>query len=115
MNIIKELCIRQGLTQKEIAIMVGVSQPTVSDWFNNKNDPSGPRLEKLSQILGVSRAAILGYDDIPRPAPAARQPEAPQYPPLTSETKRRVYAAVEKMTEEQCRAFLTLLEQKEPK
>lgn len=62
MNIVKELCIRAGLQQKQLAIMVGVSQPTVSDWINQKKDPSGERLEKLSEIFGVSRAVILGYD-----------------------------------------------------
>lgn len=67
MNIVKELCIRKGLVQKELASMVGVSQPTVSDWFNNKTDPSGERLEKLSEIFGVSRAAILGYDNPKEP------------------------------------------------
>ena len=48
---------------------MGVSQPTVSDWFNNKSDPSGKRLEKLSEIFGVSRATILGYDAPKPPAP----------------------------------------------
>lgn len=67
MNIVKELCVRNGIVQKELASMVGVSQPTVSDWFNNKTDPSGERLEKLSKIFGVSRAAILGYDDLVAP------------------------------------------------
>lgn len=70
MNIVKELCVRNGIVQKELASMVGVSQPTVSDWFNNKTDPSGERLEKLSKIFGVSRAAILGYDDKPPSPPA---------------------------------------------
>lgn len=70
MNIVKELCVRNGIVQKELASMVGVSQPTVSDWFNNKTDPSGERLEKLSKIFGVSRAAILGYDEKPPSPPA---------------------------------------------
>lgn len=65
MNIVKELCIRRGITQKELALTIGVSQPTASDWFNNKTDPSGERLEKLSEVLGVSRAVILGYDNDP--------------------------------------------------
>lgn len=29
----------------------------------SKKDPSGKRLEKLAEIFGVSRAAILGYSD----------------------------------------------------
>lgn len=65
MNKVKEICVRKGIVQKELASLVGVSQPTVSDWFNNKKDPSGARLEKLATILGVSRAVILGLDDIP--------------------------------------------------
>lgn len=64
MNRVKELCIRNDIQQKELAIMAGVSQPTVSDWVNQKKDPSGERLEKLSEIFGVSRAVILGYDDL---------------------------------------------------
>ena len=65
MNKVKEICIRKGIVQKELSSMVGVSQPTVSDWFNNKKDPSGPRLDKLSEVLKVSRAVILGLDENP--------------------------------------------------
>ena len=65
MNKVKELCVRRGIDPKEIVYLVGVSQPTVSDWFNQKKNPSGKRLEKLSEVLGVSRSVILGYDDDP--------------------------------------------------
>lgn len=73
MNIIKELCVRHGISQKQLAYMVGVSQPTVSDWCNNRANPSGERLDKLASIFGVSRAAILGYDD----NEASAKPSAP--------------------------------------
>lgn len=59
MNIVKELRKRAGLGQKEVAAMIGVAQPTVSDWENQKKDPSGERLEKLSEIFGVSKNEIL--------------------------------------------------------
>lgn len=65
MNRVKELCMRAGLSQKQVAIHLGVSQPSVSDWFNNKNNPSGERLDRLANLLGVSRSVILGYDPIP--------------------------------------------------
>lgn len=65
MNKVKELCVRRGIDPKEIVYLVGVSQPTVSDWFNQKKNPSGKRLERLSEVLGVSRSVILGYDDDP--------------------------------------------------
>ena len=64
MNIVKELCDRNGITQKQLAKMVGVSQPSVSGWFNQKADPTGERLEKLVNIFGVNRAVILGYDKL---------------------------------------------------
>lgn len=75
MNKIKELCIQKNIEQKELAILVGVSQPTVSDWFNNKKNPRGERLEKLSEILGVSRSVILGYEsEAPLQTPPAPDP-----------------------------------------
>ena len=73
MNRVKELCDRRGIVQKQLALAVGVSQPTVSDWFRNKTDPSGARLEKLSEVLGVSRAVILGYDADPEAPQSLRQ------------------------------------------
>ena len=49
MNIVKELRERNGMQQKELAILVGVSRPTVSEWEHGKKDPSGERLRKMSQ------------------------------------------------------------------
>lgn len=64
MNRVRELRIRAGLQQKELAILAGVSHPTVSDWETGKKNPSGERLKKLSQIFGVDSATILGYDPL---------------------------------------------------
>ena len=65
MNKIKELCTRRGIDQKEVALRIGVSQPTVSDWFNQKKNPRDERLEKLCDMLDVTEAVILGYTDDP--------------------------------------------------
>lgn len=64
MNRVRELRIRAGLQQKQLAIMAGVSHPTVSDWETGKKNPSGERLKKLSEIFGVDNATILGYDPL---------------------------------------------------
>ena len=64
MNRVRELRIRAGMQQKELAILAGVSHPTVSDWELGKKNPSGERLKKLSQIFGVDAATILGYDPV---------------------------------------------------
>ena len=62
MNRIKELRIRAGLQQKEIAIAAGVSRPTVSEWEHQKKDPSGERLKKLAALFDVSTGVILCLD-----------------------------------------------------
>jgi len=60
MNIIKELRRKAGIKQKELAIEIGVSIPTVSDWEANKKDPSGERLKKLAEYFGVDELTVLG-------------------------------------------------------
>ena len=60
MNIVKALRKKAGLQQKELAYMVDVSRPTVSEWENNKKDPSGERLKKLAKVFGVDELVILG-------------------------------------------------------
>ena len=69
MNIVKKLADNKGMSQKELALTIGVSQPTVSDWCANKKDPRGKNLEKLSETFGVSKAAILGFDEVPSASP----------------------------------------------
>ena len=39
MNIVKELRKKKGIQQKELALAVGVAQPTVSEWELNKKEP----------------------------------------------------------------------------
>ena len=60
MNIVKELRKKKGIQQKELAISIGVSRPTVSEWESNKKDPSGDRLKKLAEFFGVDELMILG-------------------------------------------------------
>lgn len=60
MNTVKELLDRKGVLQKEFAIDIGVSQPTVSDWIHNKKDPRGDNLKKVADYFGVSTGVIKG-------------------------------------------------------
>ena len=60
MNIVRELRKKKGIQQKELAIAIGVSCPTVSAWASNKKDPSGERLHKLAKYFGVDELVILG-------------------------------------------------------
>lgn len=60
MNIIRELRKRKGIQQKELALEIGVSRPTVCDWESGKKDPSGERLKKLAEYFDVDELVILG-------------------------------------------------------
>ena len=60
MNIVKDLRKKAGIQQKELAISIGVAQPTISEWESNKKDPSGDRLKKLAEFFGVDELMILG-------------------------------------------------------
>lgn len=48
------------ISQKEIAICCGVSQPTVSEWISGRKNPSLENLTKLSRYLDISVDCILG-------------------------------------------------------
>lgn len=69
MNTLKKTMKLRGIKQKEIALEIGVSQPTVSDWVNGKKTPEGENLSKLANILGLDPRVILGYAPITEPAP----------------------------------------------
>ena len=62
MNKVKELREKLGIQQKDLAIQIGVSRPTVSEWEHQKKDPSGDRLFKLSQVFNVPAGVILGFE-----------------------------------------------------
>ena len=60
MNIVKELRKKNNIQQKELALIIGVAQPTVSEWETGKKDPSGERLKKLAEFFQVDELEVLG-------------------------------------------------------
>ena len=48
MNRIRELREQKGLQQKELAVDIGISQPTVSDWESGRKIPSANSTMLLS-------------------------------------------------------------------
>lgn len=51
-------------TVKEFAAYIGVSQSTISMWWNEGRKPEGDNLRKLAEKLGIEVYDILG---VPRP------------------------------------------------
>ena len=54
MTIIKDLRLKRGITQSELANLCGVHQTAVSQWEKGRTLPDKTALVKLSDIFGVS-------------------------------------------------------------
>lgn len=61
MNMVHELRIKKGIQAKQLALEIGVSPATVSDWEHGKKNPTGQRLKKLAEYFQVDEGFILGY------------------------------------------------------
>lgn len=61
MNMVRELRIKKGIQAKELALEIGVSNATVSDWEHGRKNPTGQRLKKLADYFGVDEGFVLGY------------------------------------------------------
>ena len=59
---IKSLRIEKGLTQPQLAKLVGVSKGMISIWENNINEPKASYLKALATALDVSVNVLLGEE-----------------------------------------------------
>lgn len=66
MNRIKEARVRLNMGQKEIAIALGVAQPTVSAWESGRKAPTVENLSALAELFNVSTDFLLGRTNDPR-------------------------------------------------
>ena len=74
MNKIRELRKANGYTLKQLGVLIGVGESTVSQYENEKRQPDNATLIKLASIFGVSVDYLLGVDDKPteeRQSPSA--------------------------------------------
>ena len=60
---IKSLRIEKGLTQPQLAELVGVSKGMISIWENNINEPKASYVKALATALDVSADYLLGLKE----------------------------------------------------
>lgn len=70
MNQIKKIREARGIAQKVLAIAMGVSAPTVSNWESGAKEPSNKNIRKLAEFFGVSSDCILGIEEFSEMAPS---------------------------------------------
>lgn len=94
----------KGLSQKFVAISVGVKAPSISDWENGKTNPTLENLIALADVLGVSTDYLLGIDSEPKE----------KSPPsvVEDELDYRLLTLIRQLPPEKKKSLLELLQQK---
>lgn len=93
MNMVHELRTKKGIQAKQLAIDIGVSPATVSDWEHGRKNPTGARLKKLADYFKVDEGFVLGYG---QENPDLFVPENPKTSGV-SETEQIVQHVLEKL------------------
>lgn len=57
---LKEIRLRKGLTQAQVAEMIGVHVMNISRWENGERDPSTDIVRKLAFVLECTTDELLG-------------------------------------------------------
>ena len=62
-NILKQLREEKGITQKEIAKILGISQAAYSLYEKGQREPKYEMLEKIADIFDIRPSFLMGWDD----------------------------------------------------
>ena len=63
MNRIKECRINAKMSQKFVAVTLGIAAPSVSNWESGKTQPTPENLKRLAALFGVSVDYLIGRAD----------------------------------------------------
>ena len=72
MNRIKEARTAAGLSQKYVAMSLGVAGPSVSNWESGKTKPTPENYVALAQLFSVSVDYLMGVEE---PSSVLNEPE----------------------------------------
>jgi transcriptional regulator with XRE-family HTH domain len=57
-NLVKQTCKELGITQKELAEMMGVSRQSINNWANNRTTP--PKIfSRLLELLQIEQKYLI--------------------------------------------------------
>lgn len=100
MNRFRECREASGLTQKYVALTLGVKGPSVSNWESGKTTPTTENVAALAKLYNVSVDYLLGRDE--------EQPKAaPKY--STDQRKEIVLKKLEKKSLAKLEAILVAM------
>lgn len=95
---------KAGKTQKEMAEIIGVSAPTMSDWYNGRKFPRIDKIEKMALYFGCKKSDLIEdkgiREDIKKEPAMADE---------LSKNKRELLALVSNMSESEAAVWLASL------
>lgn len=80
MNRIKQARLAAKLSQKYVALTLGIAAPSVSNWETGKTTPTVENLQQLSSLFGVSVDYLLGAEDATVPQADEQESEEEKTP-----------------------------------
>lgn len=57
------LCAKKGISPSRVALEIGISKVSVSNWKSNRNNPTASNLLKIAEYFGVSVEYLKGETD----------------------------------------------------
>ena len=60
---LKAARVNKNLTQKEAAKLIGISEPSLSNYESGKTFPSVPVIKRIEEVYGVTYADIIFLPD----------------------------------------------------
>ena len=90
---IRNLCTAKNITQKELALALDVSRPTIAGWILGKNLPDIDALARLSQYFKVSADYLLGLSD--KASPDVNLRAAAEYTGLSEEAVKWLHIGLD--------------------
>lgn len=88
----------KGLSQREFADLIGVSQAVAHQWESGKSVPRPKNLNKIRDLLGISASAFLAdLDTVAESAPDYRK----EKPSKVRQAELRLQEAIQKLFEAQ--------------
>ena len=116
MNRIREAREGKGLSQKQVALEVGVKSPSVSNWESGKTTPTPENYIAMARLFDVSVDYLLGREDAPKPPAPPIDPHTYYAKRFGPETQRivddllaRLQAMPEERREDAARGALTFV------
>lgn len=87
---IKELRTKYGLSQKDLAIIAGVSDKAVSTWENGSKDPRMGTIQKIADHFGLQKSNIIEENGLQTNSPL---------PSLTAKDEHNIQKKLENILE----------------